>query len=234
MGDAMRATAMSGSPRTTLVAGLASAGALLLRPGLLGGLRIQPTPDMASTIVLQGPVVTVAALAMSVLAAVVLVRGVRGEPGMMRASRAAGGAALVVAGAQVALALTSALIGLTVSDPTEPVPPSALAILSQAAVAVHAIALAVLAVVVVRGRLLEPVARVSLLVLASATAVSWLSQTGIAALLPGDGWLPLLLLLLFALRTVILVASIGLVVGLLVHGRSAAMRARAESIHRAW
>jgi hypothetical protein len=233
MGDAMRATAMSGSPRTTLVAGLASAGALLLRPGLLGGLRIQPTPDMASTIVLQGPVVTVAALAMSVLGAVVLVRGVRGEPGMMRASRAAGGAALAVAGAQVALALTSALIGLTLADPMEPVPPSALAILSPAAVAVHAIALAVLAVVVVRGRLLEPVARVSLLVLALATAVSWLSQTGIAAFLTGDGWVPLLLLLV-ALRTVILVASIGLVVGLLVHGRSAAIRARAESIHRAW
>jgi hypothetical protein len=234
MGDAMRATAMSGSPRTTLVAGLASAGALLLQPGLLGGSRIQPTPDMASTIVLQGPVVTVAALAMSVLAAVVLVRGVRGEPGMMRASRVAGGAALVVAGAQVALALMSALIGLTLADPTEPVPPSALAILSRAAVAVHAIALLVLAVVVVRGRLLEPVARVSLLVLASATAVSWLSQTGIAAFLTGDGWLPLLLLLLFALRTAILVASVGLVVGLLVHGRSAAMRARAEAIHRAW
>jgi hypothetical protein len=138
----------------------------------------------------------------------------------MRASRAAGGAALVVAGAQVALALTSALFGLMLADPTEPMPPSALVILSRAAVAVHAIALAVLAVVVVRGRLLEPVARVSLLVLASATAVSWLSQTGIAAFLTGDGWLPLLLLLLFALRTAILVASIGLVVGLLVHGRS--------------
>ncbi|AJW79674.1 hypothetical protein VO01_11505 [Clavibacter michiganensis subsp. insidiosus] len=230
----MRATAMSGSPRTTLVAGLASAGALLLQPGLLGGSRIQPTPDMASSIVLQGPVVTVAALVLSVLAAVVLVRGVRGEPGLMRASRAAGLAVLVVAGAQVALALTSALIGLTVSDPTESVPPWAPMILSQAAVAVHAIALVVLAVVVVRGRLLEPVARVSLLVLALATTVSWLSQTGIAAFLQGDGWLPLLVLLLLALRTVILVASIGLVIGLLVHGRSAAMRARAEAIHRAW
>ncbi|AWG00723.1 hypothetical protein BEH62_03820 [Clavibacter michiganensis subsp. insidiosus] len=231
----MRATAMSGSPRTTLVAGLASAGALLLlQPGLLGGSRIQPTPDMASSIVLQGPVVTVAALVLSVLAAVVLVRGVRGEPGLMRASRAAGLAVLVVAGAQVALALTSALIGLTVSDPTESVPPWAPMFLSQAAVAVHAIALVVLAVVVVRGRLLEPVARVSLLVLALATTVSWLSQTGIAAFLQGDGWLPLLVLLLLALRTVILVASIGLVIGLLVHGRSAAMRARAEAIHRAW
>ncbi|WP_236688692.1 hypothetical protein [Clavibacter michiganensis] len=216
------------------MAGLASAGALLLQPGLLGGSRIQPTPDMASSIVLQGPVVTVAALVLSVLAAVVLVRGVRGEPGLMRASRAAGLAVLVVAGAQVALALTSALIGLTVSDPTESVPPWAPMILSQAAVAVHAIALVVLAVVVVRGRLLEPVARVSLLVLALATTVSWLSQTGIAAFLQGDGWLPLLVLLLLALRTVILVASIGLVIGLLVHGRSAAMRARAEAIHRAW
>ncbi|OUE21657.1 hypothetical protein BFL34_01015 [Clavibacter michiganensis] len=216
------------------MAGLASAGALLLQPGPLGGFRIQPTPDMASTIVLQGPVVTVAALAMSVIAAVVLVRGVRGEPGLLRASRAAGVAVLVVAGAQVALALTSALIRLTLTDPTEPMPPSALAILSQAEVAVHAIALAVLAVVVVRGRLLEPLARVALLVLASATAVSWLSQTGIGAFLPGDAWLPLVLLLLVALRTVILVASIGLVVGLLVHGRSAAMRARAEAIHRAW
>ncbi|WP_253255544.1 hypothetical protein [Clavibacter michiganensis] len=217
------------------MAGLASAGALLLlQPGLLGGSRIQPTPDMASSIVLQGPVVTVAALVLSVLAAVVLVRGVRGEPGLMRASRAAGLAVLVVAGAQVALALTSALIGLTVSDPTESVPPWAPMFLSQAAVAVHAIALVVLAVVVVRGRLLEPVARVSLLVLALATTVSWLSQTGIAAFLQGDGWLPLLVLLLLALRTVILVASIGLVIGLLVHGRSAAMRARAEAIHRAW
>ncbi|RIJ43566.1 hypothetical protein DZF93_06075, partial [Clavibacter michiganensis subsp. insidiosus] len=155
-------------------------------------------------------------------------------PGLMRASRAAGLAVLVVAGAQVALALTSALIGLTVSDPTESVPPWAPMFLSQAAVAVHAIALVVLAVVVVRGRLLEPVARVSLLVLALATTVSWLSQTGIAAFLQGDGWLPLLVLLLLALRTVILVASIGLVIGLLVHGRSAAMRARAEAIHRAW
>ncbi|WP_233549219.1 hypothetical protein [Clavibacter lycopersici] len=216
------------------MAGIASAGALLLQPGLLGGFRVQPTPDMASTIVLQGPVVTVAALAMSVIAAVALVRGVRGEPGMMRASRVAGVAVLVVVGAQVALALTSALIGLTLADPTQPMPPSALAILPQAAVAVHAIALAALAVVVICGRLLEPVARVALLFLALATTVSWLSQTGIAAFLQGDGWLPLLVLLLLALRAVMLVASIGLVIGLLVHGRSAAMRARAEAIHRAW
>ncbi|MBF4617351.1 hypothetical protein ITJ44_04585 [Clavibacter sp. VKM Ac-2873] len=230
----MRATAMSGSPRTTLVAGLASAGALLLQPGLLGGFRIQPTPDIASTIVLQGPVVTVLVLILSVGAAVVLVRGVRGEPGLMRASRAAGVAALVVAGAQIALALTSALIGLTLADPREPVLPPAVVILSGVAAAVHAIALVVLAVAVARGRLLEPVTRVSLLVLALATAASWLPQTGLAALLPGDGWLPLLLLLVLALPPVILVASAGVAVGLMVHGRSAAMRARAEGIRRAW
>ncbi|WP_228494485.1 hypothetical protein [Clavibacter sp. VKM Ac-2873] len=225
---------MSGSPRTTLVAGLASAGALLLQPGLLGGFRIQPTPDIASTIVLQGPVVTVLVLILSVGAAVVLVRGVRGEPGLMRASRAAGVAALVVAGAQIALALTSALIGLTLADPREPVLPPAVVILSGVAAAVHAIALVVLAVAVARGRLLEPVTRVSLLVLALATAASWLPQTGLAALLPGDGWLPLLLLLVLALPPVILVASAGVAVGLMVHGRSAAMRARAEGIRRAW
>ncbi|RII96328.1 hypothetical protein DZF96_11820, partial [Clavibacter michiganensis] len=90
----MHATAMSGSRRTTLVAGIASAGALLLQPAVLGGFRIQPTPDMESTIVLRGPVVDVLGLVLTVVAAVVLARGVRGEPGLLRPSRAAGVAVL--------------------------------------------------------------------------------------------------------------------------------------------
>ncbi|CAQ00330.1 MAG: hypothetical protein HDR73_00875 [Clavibacter sp.] len=229
----MRATAMSGSRRTTLVAGLASAGALLLQPVLLGGFRIQPTPDMASTIVLQGPVVDVLGVVLTVVAAVVLARGVRGEPGLMRASRAAAIAVLVAAGGLVVLAVADVIVGLSLADPREPVLPAGVVIVTQVAGAIHEAALAVLAVMVVRGLLLEPLARVSLLVLALATAVSWLLYAGLGSFLPGGAWSPLMLLLV-ALPTVTLLASVGLAVGLVVHGRSAAMRERAEAIHRAW
>ncbi len=215
------------------MAGIAAAGALLLEPTLLGGLRIQPTPDMESTIVVQGPVVEVVALLLVVLAGVVLVRGVRGEPGLLRASRAAGIAMLVAVGASVALAVARALVGMALGGPGDPALPSGVVLLTLAAGAIRAGALAVLAVMVVRGRLLEPVARVSLAVLALATAASCLFETGLGALLPGGTWSPWILLLV-ALPTVTLLASAGLGVGLLVHGRSAAMRERAATIRRAW
>ena len=232
----MRATAMSGSRRTTLVAGLASAGALLLQPELLGGVPIQPTPDMTSTIVLRGPVVEVVALVLAVASAVVLARGVRGEPGLLRASRAAGVAVLVAAGAQVGFTVARIVAGLTLPDqPGSPglVEPPAVIVLTQGVFAVHVVALAVLGVVVVRARLLEPLARFSLLVLGTVTAASWILGQTLGLLGAGAESSPLIPLL-FALPTVVLVASVGLVVGLLVHGRSAAMRARAESIRRAW
>lgn len=218
------------------MAGLASAGALLLQPGLLGGFRIQPTPDMSSTIVLQGPVVEVVALLLAVAAAVVLARGLRGEPGLLRASRAAGVVLLVAAGAQVAFTLARILVGLTLGDPLGSaglVESPAVIVLTQGLYAVHVVALAVLGVVVVRGRLLEPLARFSLLVLGTVTAASWILGQTLGLLLAGSSSAPLVPLL-FALPPVILVASVGLVIGLLVHGRSAAMRARAEAMHRAW
>jgi hypothetical protein len=237
MGDAMRATAMSGSRRTTLVAGIASAGALLLDPAVIGRLPVQPTPDVASTIVLRGPVVDVIALLLAVLAAVVLACGVRGEPGLLRASRVAGVAVLAAAGAQVALALTRLLVGPTLAGSVGPALPSGVVVLTQAMVVIHATVLVVLAVTVVRGRLLEPLARLSLLVLALATAASWLLGTLLGTLLgalPAAGGGDALVPLLSALPSVILVASAGLAVGLLVHGRSAAMRERAATIRRSW
>ncbi|OUE27273.1 hypothetical protein BFL37_04080 [Clavibacter michiganensis] len=218
------------------MAGLASAGALLLQPGLLGGSRIQPTPDMASAIVLQGPVVDVVVLVLVVAAAVVLARGVRGEPGLLQASRAAGIAALVAAGAQVAFTLARILVGLMLGDPPGSaglVEPPVVVVLSQGVYAVHVGALAVLGVLVVRGRLLEPLARLCLLVVGTGTAASWILGQTLGLLLAGAEASPLIPLL-FALPPVILVASAGLVVGLLVHGRSAAMRARVETIRRAW
>lgn len=232
----MRATAMSGSPRTTLVAGLASAGALLLQLPVPGGLRVQPTPEIESTIVLQGPVVTVLVLILAVGAAVVLARGVRGEPGLLRASRVAGVAALVGAGAQVAVALTGILVRLTISDPAgaaDRLPADGVILLSQGVYGVQVAAMLVLAVAVARGRLFEPLARFSLLVLGAATALYGVLMQTLGALGAGVETSPFLPLL-FALPTLILVASAALVVGLLVHGRSAAMRARAEGIRRAW
>ncbi|MFT2752128.1 hypothetical protein [Clavibacter sp. Sh2088] len=217
------------------MAGLASAGALLLQPGLLGGFRIQPTPDMASTIVLQGPVVDILGVVLTVVAAVVLARGVRGEPGLMRASRAAGIAVLVAAGAEAAFTIARILVGLTLPDQPGSaglMEPPAAVVLSQGLYAVHIVALAVLGAVVVRGRLLEPLARFSLLVIGTATAASWILGQTLGLLLVGAS--SPLVPLLFALPPVILVASVALVAGLLVHGRSAAMRARAEAIHRAW
>lgn len=232
----MRATAMSGSPRTTLVAGLASAGALLLQLPVPGGLRVQPTPEIESTIVLQGPVVTVLVLILAVGAAVVLARGVRGEPGLLRASRVAGVAALVGAGAQVAVALTGILVRMTISDPAgagDRLPSDGVIVLSQGVYGVQVAAMLVLAVAVARGRLLEPLARFSLLVLGAATALYGVLMQTLGALGAGVETSPFLPLL-FALPTLILVASAALVVGLLMHGRSAAMRARAEGIRRAW
>ncbi|MFT2706910.1 hypothetical protein [Clavibacter zhangzhiyongii] len=232
----MRTTAMSGSRRTTLVAGVASAGALLLQPSLLGGFRIQPTPDMDSTVVLQGPVVDALALLLAVVAAVVLARGVRGEPGLLRASRVAGIAVLVHAASVVAAAVVSELISsvVDVSSSDGAVAPPGVVALSQGVDAIRVLALVLLAVVVARGRLLEPLARVSLLVLGVAVGLSWLLGTVAGGILPAaDGISPLLLLLL-ALQPVVLPASAAVALGLLVHGRSAAMRERADAVRRAW
>jgi hypothetical protein len=234
----MRATAMSGSPRTTLVAGLASAGALLLQPTLLGGFRIQPTPDMDSTIVLQGPVVDVLGLALTVVAAVVLARGVRGEPGLLRASRVAGIAVLVHAAVVVAMAVESAAIrpGVDAAG-SDAIPSVGLIALTTALDLVRAAALVVLAVAVLRGRLLEPLARVALAAMAAATG-AYAVLGPIAGLLIGPSGGGALLMplapLLIALPTVALVASAVLALGLLIHGRSARMRERAEAIRRAW
>jgi len=234
----MHATAMSASRRTTLVAGLASAGALLLQPSILGGFRIQPTPDMESTIVLQGPVVDILGLVLTVVAAVVLARGVRGEPGLLKASRAAGIAVLVHAAAVVAIAATLAAIrpGLDAAS-LEPVPSAGLIALTTTLDVLRAGALVVLAVVVWRGRLLEPLARVALAVMAAATA-AYQVLGPIAGLLLGPGGGGALLMpvlpLLIALPTVAVVASAVLALGLLIHGRSAAMRERAGAIRRAW
>lgn len=60
----------------------------------------------------------------------------------------------------------------------------------------------------------------------------------IAGLLLGAGGAAYLLIpvapLLIALPTVALVASAAFALGLVIHGRSAAMRERAEAIRRAW
>jgi hypothetical protein len=234
MGETMQVTALSGSRRTTLVAGLASAGALLLQPTLLGGFRIQPTPDMDSTIVLQGPVVDVLGLALTVVAAVVLARGVRGEPGLLRASRVAGIAVLVHAAVVVAMAVESAAIrpGVDAAG-SDAIPSVGLIALTTALDLVRAAALVVLAVAVLRGRLLEPLARVALAAMAAYAVLG-----PIAGLLIGPSGGGALLMplapLLIALPTVALVASAVLALGLLIHGRSARMRERAEAIRRAW
>jgi hypothetical protein len=238
MGETMHVTAMSGSRRTTLVAGLASAGALLLEPAILGGFRIQPTPDMESTIVLQGPLVDVLGLVLTVVAAVVLVRGARGEPGLLRASRVAGVAVLVHAAAVVAVAVElAATQPLAEAAAAGAIPSAGLIALTTALDLVRAGALVVLAVVVLRGRLLEPVARVALAVMAAATgayAVLGLLAGLLLGLTGGGSLLMPVVPLLIALPTVAFVASAVLALGLLIHGRSAAMRERAEAIHRAW
>jgi hypothetical protein len=229
----MRATDMSGSRTTTLVAGLAVAATLLLDPAVLRGIRIQPTPDMESTLVLEGPLVDVAQTLLVLVAAVVLARGVRGEPGLLRASRVAGIAALVAAVATAGAAGTRPLMGLSAS--AEGIVPPGVVALSTALDAVRAIALVVVAVVVMRRRLLEPVARVALLVLGLSAGASWLlvPVIGMTALSgSGGGWSPLILPLL-VLPPVAFAASAVLAVGLLVHGRSTAMRARAEAVRRA-
>lgn len=229
-------TALSGSRRTTLVAGLASAGALLLQPAVLGGFRIQPTPDMASTIVLRGPVVDVLGLVLTVLAAVVLARGVRGEPGLLEASRAAGIAALVHAAAVVAVAVELAVTrpGMDAAS-LDAIPSAGLIGLTTTLDVLRAGALVVLAVVAWRGRLLEPLARVALAVMAAATG-AYQVLGPIAGLLlgpaGGGALLMPLLPLLVALPTVAAVASAVLAVGLVIHGRSAQMRERAEAIRR--
>jgi hypothetical protein len=235
MGDAMRATAMSGSRRTTLVAGVASAGALLLQPAYLGGLRIQPTPDMGSTLVLRGPVVEVVTLILTAVAAAVLARGVRGEPGLLAASRMAGTAVLVHAAATVAGAVERAVTGPlseAAASTSAAVPPGVI-LAGEGIEVIRVAALVALALAVVRGRLLEPLARAGLVVLGAAAA-SHLLLLLVAGLLPSTvGGSPLLLLAV-ALPIAVQAASVGCVVGLLVHGRSAAMRARAEAIRRAW
>jgi len=231
-------TALSGSRRTTLVAGLASAGALLLQPAVLGGFRIQPTPDMASTIVLRGPVVDVLGLVLTVLAAVVLARGVRGEPGLLEASRAAGIAVLVHAAAVVATAVELAVTrpGMDAAS-LDAIPSAGLIGLTTTLDVLRAGALVVLAVVAWRGRLLEPLARVALAVMAAATG-AYQVLGPIAGLLLGPAGGGALLMpvlpLLVALPTVAAVASAVLAVGLVIHGRSAQMRERAEAIRRAW
>ena len=231
-------TALSGSRRTTLVAGLASAGALLLQPAVLGGFRIQPTPDMASTIVLRGPVVDVLGLVLTVLAAVVLARGVRGEPGLLEASRAAGIAVLVHAAAVVAVAVELAVTrpGMDAAS-LDAIPSAGLIGLTTTLDVLRAGALVVLAVVAWRGRLLEPLARVALAVMAAATG-AYQVLGPIAGLLLGPAGGGALLMpvlpLLVALPTVAAVASAVLAVGLVIHGRSAQMRERAEAIRRAW
>jgi hypothetical protein len=232
----MRVTAMSGSRRTTLVAGLASAGALLLEPALLGGLRIQPTPDMESTIVLQGPVVDVLALLLVAVAAVVLARGVRGEPGLLGASRIAGIAVLVHATAVVASAAVRELTrpAVDLSSSALAIVPPGVVVLTEGVDAIRVLALVVLAVAVARGRLLEPFARVSLLVLGIATGLHWLLGSVAGRLLPVSGELGPRILPLIALPPVMLAASCAVALGLLVHGRSAAMRERATAIRRAW
>lgn len=234
----MHVTALSGSRRTTLVAGLASAGALLLQPAVLGGFRIQPTPDMASTIVLRGPVVDVLGLVLTVLAAVVLARGVRGEPGLLEASRAAGIAVLVHAAAVVAVAVELAVTrpGMDAAS-LDAIPSAGLIGLTTTLDVLRAGALVVLAVVAWRGRLLEPLARVALAVMAAATG-AYQVLGPIAGLLLGPAGGGALLMpvlpLLVALPTVAAVASAVLAVGLVIHGRSAQMRERAEAIRRAW
>ncbi|KAF0258380.1 hypothetical protein DOU02_08595 [Clavibacter michiganensis subsp. michiganensis] len=234
----MRATAMSGSPRTTLAAGLASAGALLLQPGLLGGFRIQPTPDMESTIVLRGPVVDVLGLVLTMVAAVGLARGVRGEPGLLRPSRVAGVAVLVHAAVVVGIAAAQAAMRpFAEAASLDELRSTGLITLTTALDLVRAAALVVLAVVVLRGRLLEPLARVALAVMAAATG-AYAVLGPIAGLLLGAGGAAYLLIpvapLLIALPTVALVASAAFALGLVIHGRSAAMRERAEAIRRAW
>jgi hypothetical protein len=229
----MRATAMSGSRSTTTVAGVAAGGALLLRTASLGGLRLQPTPDVGSALLVQGPAVDAVATLLTVVAAVALARGVRGEPGLLRASRVAGIAVLVHAAAVVAGAVVGSLVGRLAAASVDPVLPAGAVAATRAVDAVQAVALVVLAAAVVRGRLLEPVARVSLLVLAAATAVLGILPWVVAPLASADGD-ALLLLPLLAVPSVILAASAGVVVGLVLHGRSAAVRQRREAIRRAW
>ncbi|WP_445443542.1 hypothetical protein [Clavibacter sp. km1a] len=223
---------MSGSRSTTTVAGIAAGGALLLQTAVLGGLRVQPTPDIGSTLLLQGPAVDAVAALLTVVAAVALARGVRREPGLLRASRVAGIAVLVQAAAVVAGAIVGPLVGRLAAASVDPVLPAGAVAATQAVDAVQAAALVVLAAAVVRGRLLEPVARVSLVVLAAAAALGILPLV-VAPFASGDGGSPLVVLLL-AVPPVILVASTGVVLGLVLHGRSASVQQRAEAIRRAW
>ncbi|MFS4507108.1 hypothetical protein ACMA46_12815 [Clavibacter sp. Sh2141] len=224
---------MSGSRSTTTVAGVAAGGALLLQTAVLGGLRVQPTPDIGSTLLLQGPAVDAVVALLTVVAAVALARGVRGEPGLLRASRVAGIAVLVHAAAVVAGAVVRPLVGRLAAASVDPVLPAGAVAATQAVDAVEAAALVVLAAAVVRGRLLEPVARVSLVVLAAAAAALGILPLVVAPFASGDGGSPLVVLLL-AVPPVILVASTGVVLGLVLHGRSASVRQRAEAIRRAW
>ncbi|WP_307502935.1 hypothetical protein [Clavibacter sp. B3I6] len=222
---------MSGSRTTTLVAGLAVVGTVLLDPAVLRGIRIQPTPDIESTLVLQGPLVDLAQVLLVLVAAVVLACGMRGEPGLLRASRAAGAAALVAAVATAAVAGWRTLVAPSAS--ADGIVPPGVAALSTALDAVQGTAVVVLALLVFRRRLLEPPARVPLLVLGLSWGAYLLLVPVIGMLAAGDGGSSLILPLL-VFPGLVVAASAALGVGLLVHGRSAAMRARAERIRRAW
>lgn len=219
----MRDTAMSGSPSTT---GL---GALLLGAAaaidLAAGQRfvLALAPDGQGAVDPGGPVLQVVATLLGVAGAVVLVSGVRRERGLLRASRLAGTALVVHA------ASDAALLAVALARPAG----TSLDALATDALDTQALAwlgivtLVVLAVAAVRARLLEPLAATALAVLAGVQLVSGLL-----------GAVPLPEAVVFPLVPVLAVlgslAVALLVVGLLVHGRTRAIRRRIRAVRRAW
>ncbi|RII89367.1 hypothetical protein DZF95_14695 [Clavibacter michiganensis] len=219
----MRGTAMSGSPSTTGLAGLLLGAAAAIDLAAWQRFVLALAPDGQGAVDPGGPVLQVVATLLGVAGAVVLVSGVRRERGLLRASRLAGTALVVHAAADAAL--HAVILARPADASFDALTADALGALVLAWLGI--VALVALAVALVRGRLLEPLAATALAVLAGVQLVSGLL-----------GAIPLPAALVFALMPVLQVlgslAAALLVVGLLVHGRTRAIRRRIRAVRRAW
>jgi hypothetical protein len=214
----MIAAPLSGSRRTTLCAGAGFAAVAAWELVQAVQLRI-PAPNLFTLPFVASAIGWISAVVL-LAACVLLARGVRGEAGLVASSPVAGGALVVFGAGQIAILLAQRLAPSDALDGSVPV-----IVTSTALTILPTAALVISAVIVARRRLLEPIARVGLLVTAAcalvATAASSLpveALVGIAVHASAGTYLSML----------------ALGIGLVVHGRSSRIRRRLRVIHESW
>ncbi|RII95480.1 hypothetical protein DZF95_00920 [Clavibacter michiganensis] len=214
----MIATPLSGSRRTTLYAGAGFAAVAAWE--LVKAFQLQiPAPNLFTTPFVASGIGYLSAVVL-VAVCVLLATGARGEAGLLASSPVAGVALIMFGAGQIVTLLAQQLTPAGALDGSLQV----IIVFSMLTI-VPALALFVTAVTVTRRRLLEPIARLALLVMASCTLV----MTAIS-------FIPTEALIWVAIHgyTAIVLAMLALSVGLVVHGRSSQIRHRLHVINEGW